>query len=268
MLPTELMPSHCGLKILADGSKYFGKGGDDKTEGNLSKLTDSPLPDFYNNSSSNKMMGYALTVTSKPDKKKKKKSGWGAGSIGEFVVDVEKPMIDVTDTGAVDASHNIQQTQNSKENDCEKKMKGIFTDDPNNTMFVDVTDGDGYDPVGTADRTPVDKNDDEHNHVYNTGKNIKKATSLYAPAGGKIVGTGVLDDQNWMSVYYASLGGEKNVVLQVWHVENYNSKKQTLRQDGGILLGQMGENGNYTYSSSNKAQGWHVHIQAFRWWGK
>jgi hypothetical protein len=71
-----------------------------------------------------------------------------------------------------------------------------------------------------------------------------------------------------MSVYYASLGGEKNVVLQVWHVENYNSKKQTLRQDGGILLGQMGENGNYTYSSSNKAQGWHVHIQAFRWWGK
>jgi YD repeat-containing protein len=106
MLPTELMPSHCGLKILADGSKYFGKGGDDKTEGNVSKLTDSPLPDFYNNSESNKMMAFTLSATNKPDKKKKKKSGWGAGSIGEFVVDVEKPMIDVTDTGMVDASQS------------------------------------------------------------------------------------------------------------------------------------------------------------------
>jgi hypothetical protein len=63
-----------------------------------------PLPDAYN--SSNEMMAFALAATSKPDKKTKKKSGWGVGSIGEFVVDVEKPMIDTTDTGMVDASQS------------------------------------------------------------------------------------------------------------------------------------------------------------------
>lgn len=148
---------------------------------------------------------------------------------------------------------------------CEKLLARTFTDDPN-TRFVDVTDGDGYDPIIQSDRTPRDEHDDEHNHIYNAESDIKKHTNIFAPGGGQVVGSGVLDGQNWMSVYYKRLGGVNNVILQIWHVENYNGRGG-IRQNGRILLGQMGENGNIRYGPPGSPEGWHVHINAYTWWG-
>lgn len=71
-----------------------------------------------------------------------------------------------------------------------------------------------------------------------------------------------------MSVYYKNLGGVSNVILQIWHVENYNGRGG-VRQGGRTLLGQMGENGSYPYYNiKGTPQGWHIHVNAYKWWGK
>jgi hypothetical protein len=149
---------------------------------------------------------------------------------------------------------------------CERRIAATFSDDPN-ARFVDVTDGDGYDPVIQSNRTPRNAADDEHNHLYNAAGTPMNNTNVFAPGGGRVVGTGVSDGQNWMSVYYRNLGGVSNVILQIWHVENYNGRGGT-PQGGRILLGQMGENGNIRYSPPGNPEGWHVHINAYQWWGR
>gem|GEM_PF-5270477 len=68
-----------------------------------------------------------------------------------------------------------------------------------------------------------------------------------------------------MSVHYGNLGGVRNVILQFWHVENNTGG---IAQGGRVLLGQMGLNGNVRYGSVGSPEGWHVHINAYRWWGK
>ncbi len=104
-LPLELIPTHCALKILADGNKFFGNWGADKKQGNVAKIYDSPLSSDYN--SSNEMMGFALTSSSKKDKQKKKKGGSGDDTFygaanGESFVTVRDDSI----PGFVDASDN------------------------------------------------------------------------------------------------------------------------------------------------------------------
>jgi hypothetical protein len=109
---------------------------------------------------------------------------------------------------------------------------------------VDVTDGDGYDPVIQSDRTPQNAAADEHNHLYNAQDTPKDNTNVFAPGGGRVVGSGVDDGQNWTSVYYRKLGGVSNVIIQFWHVENNTGG---ISQGGRLLLGQMGENGSIPY---------------------
>jgi hypothetical protein len=175
-------------------------------------------------------------------------------SIGEFTVDV-------------DASVPFEQVNaefSFDTNDCEKKLAKIFSNDPDAT-FVDVTDGDGFDPVLGYDRTPRDANDDEHNHLYNSAQTPNAATNVLAPVGGEVIGKGEWDGQNYLSLFYPNLGGSKDVVLQIWHVEGSAKPKA---QDGRLLLGQMGENGTIGYLAvTGKPDGYHIHINAYSWWG-
>ena len=57
--------------------------------------------------------------------------------------------------------------------------------------------------------------------------------------------------QNYVNVFYPTLGGEKNIVLQFFHVENF-IKRGRVQADGRILLGTMGENGGFPYPGKKK----------------
>jgi hypothetical protein len=106
---------------------------------------------------------------------------------------------------------------------------------------------------------------EEHNHLYNAQDTPKNDTNVFAPRGGTVVGAGVHAGQNWASVYYKNLGGVSNVILQFWHVENNTGG---ISQGGRVLLGQMGLNGNIRYGPPGSPEGWHVHVNAYKWWGK
>jgi hypothetical protein len=162
-------------------------------------------------------------------------------------------------------------------NPCEQTIASTIGD--NGAVFEDVTDGDGFDSVLGYDRTPADASADEHNHLYNlTGKSVKgngkwgistvvkTPTNIYAPSGFQVVGQGVWEGQRWLSLYYKDLNGVKDVVLQFWHVEG---AVKSASISGRTQIGNMGENGNIQAGSMpNKMETWHVHLNAYKWWGK
>ena len=156
--------------------------------------------------------------------------------------------------------------------DCESFLANLFTG-VSDTIFSDVTDGD---PVDTLTGT----NDDPangvrvvgymqtHNHGYNPISDPTRATQIFAPAGGRILGglnvtSEASGKQTYVNVFYPSLGGQKNIVLQFFHIENFTGRKQA---DGRILLGTMGENGIWS-AYPGRTKGYHYHINAWKWWG-
>jgi len=170
---------------------------------------------------------------------------------------------------------------------CETYLASIFTDDPK-AFFVDVNDGNGYDPIQDENKSYLPYGSkaplvdgkfigtpgETHNHIYNDPfGDIKKNTNIYAPAGGKILDSGKEStSQNYVTIYYPKFGKETDVVLQIFHIENFNKELIGKSTGKGILLGQMGPNGEWKYNALDGKDsvpiGWHIHINATKkWWG-
>lgn len=180
--------------------------------------------------------------------------------------------------GTGDRAHGESKQQ--KSTPCEKFLAGQFTRDPK-AIFVDVNDGDGFDPITGDNRTfypygtkpPVQGTIGEtHNHIYNDpAGNVAKPTEIYAPSGGEILDSGLTSGgDTFITVFYSRFGTEKDVVLQIIHVENFNKKllgAATGRK--GVLLGRMGPNGSFHYEAvAGNPLGYHVHINAMKKWWK
>lgn len=167
--------------------------------------------------------------------------------------------------------------------DCEFLLAYKFMRTPGN-YFADVTDGDPTDPLagssGLSDLTTKAGVNylATHNHGYNPEGDLFRETPVYAPPGGVILGglanhNTTKDDpigQTAVSVFYSSIGGESDIVLQFYHVENYAGRRMA---DGSLYLGTMGKNGMYLYryipgrEQYKKIEGYHLHINAWKWWG-
>ena len=104
------MPMHCQITQLEGGNLFLGDLLSANTENNPKKivLTDSPLPDFGNYSGANEMLNYALSSSAKKDKKKKQSKTLAQVNIP---ISFDAPLIDMTDTGGIDASQSGQQPQ-------------------------------------------------------------------------------------------------------------------------------------------------------------
>jgi hypothetical protein len=291
------MPSHCGLKILADGSKYFGKGGDDKTEGNVSKLTDSPLLDIYNNSSANQMMGYALTVTAKPDKKKKKEKAdgcrWNADGTPDCTVQSERAkdlLIDMTDTGMLDASQSGDDIPKASEiaarekakppiTNCEKYLAGLLTNNGYVSTGFDYTrkGANGEAPQYRGDSINYDGTFSQgHLHVFAHVYADFKADSdanFYIPAGGRLIvrkGLGGFSESgaslssggdSFVLVQFPNgLGNVKEkVTLFVGHIKNVPAPGTVNRNiNTRRLIGTTGGEGGNGRGSN------HIHLELLR----
>lgn len=165
-------------------------------------------------------------------------------------------------------------------NDCEKYLAKLFTRQTDVT-FSDVTDDDPIDTLTGLDENPENAIANPnvgfaqtHNHGYNPVSDPTRATSIYAPTGGRVIGSGYdSGGQSYVNVFYRNLGGESNIVLQFFH--SFHKGKfngGTQQADGSILIGTMGTNGSwsngYGKSSDGKyVQGFHYHINAWKWWG-
>jgi YD repeat-containing protein len=173
---------------------------------------------------------------------------------------------------------------------CEQQLARLFTDDPK-AVFVDVTDGDGFDPIQGSDRSQSSANPDTHNHLYNDPKgDLMKNINIYAPPGGTIVGVGewkppkgAYGAANFINIRYAKLGAATDVVLQIWHVEPLNKSligQSTGDNPRGLLLGSTGANGVTAYLASRKPgyfrgprgdeaypapNGVHIHVNLFKY---
>lgn len=154
-------------------------------------------------------------------------------------------------------------------NDCEKYLAKAFTG-ASDTMFSDVTDGDGrdaLDPRADKDYKTYNRSYVEtHNHGYNPVNDPARETSIYAPSGGVVIGGLVYDSagQSVVNVFYRKFGNQSNIMLQFFHVENF--KGGLLQTDGSKLLGTFGPNGSWKYPGGK--DGYHYHVNAWKWWGK
>jgi hypothetical protein len=179
------------------------------------------------------------------------------------------------------AGYEVQLRGQQHQTDCEKYLAGIFSRDPN-ALFVDVMDGDGSDPTrpgwdmsyrpyGSGPVLNGSPEGETHNHLYNDPLgDITKAMDIYAPGGGTILDSGQdSNGQNFITIYYPNFGRATDVVLQIFHVENFNTRMIGSQTGNGVLLGQMGLNGTWTYQNrAGNPTGYHVHINAMKKWWK
>jgi hypothetical protein len=157
-------------------------------------------------------------------------------------------------------------------NDCENKIAKIITDEPN-AVFSDVGDDDDYD-IGVQNTKPISEDGtNTHHHLYpdDPSGRSKNPINIFAPGGGIIVDSGQDSrGQNYITIFYKKLGSLTNVGLQIVHVENFNKNLINKSTGSGLLLGQMGENGlmtNFVGPNRKPMQGFHIHLNAFKWWG-
>jgi YD repeat-containing protein len=168
---------------------------------------------------------------------------------------------------------------------CEEQLARLFTDDPN-TILVNILDGDDFDPVQNANRPPDKDGGNVHNHIYNNPfggfGEIFNRTNIFAPGGGTIIDSGKTSDgQNFTSIYYPKFGTEKDVVLEIYHLENFNRSLVGTRTTGArSFVGQMGPNGDFGYLVLRETikfpwgpqlfipMGYHIHLTATKKWWK
>ena len=176
-----------------------------------------------------------------------------------------------------------RQTQTPRMNDCEKYLARLFTK-RDDTIFSDVTDGEPIDTLTGQNEDPAnslltpDKRIQQHNHAYNPTSQPSRETEIFAPAGGEIIGSGVTSKANgsqaFVNVFYRQLGGEKNVVLQFFHTfHNRKFSGGKVQTDGTMLVGALGPNGVWSLGygkgpDGKPIRGFHLHINAWKWWGK
>jgi hypothetical protein len=154
-------------------------------------------------------------------------------------------------------------------NECEKKLATQIFTNQKDMYFSDVLDGDSSDPRGYKNGSIPNPDNDTHNHLLNPLSDPFRETEVLAPAGGIQVWRGVVFGQNHIVLFYPELGGEKNVILNIVHVEKYAGKGKMA--DGRLRIGTMGKNGllkgrvSDPLPERNKPKGWHIHINAYKW---
>jgi hypothetical protein len=171
------------------------------------------------------------------------------------------------------------QVAQPQQSPCEQFLARQFTDDPN-ALFVDINDGNGFDPVIGADKSYIPFGTkppfsgslgETHNHIYNDPKDVKKPINILAPSGGVILDSGYTSKRDsFITVYYKNYGTEKDVVLQFLHVDNFNRRLLDRPTDDAVL-GQMGPEGGGAFRYDKvpgRPMGYHVHVNAMKKWWK
>jgi YD repeat-containing protein len=273
------MPSHCQTAaLISAGGKlpWSDEYSPHKLPGRdpYRETPHNPSPPSPENTYSFRVMNAALKSSTK------KNPEGGCDNDGDGIQDTPCNVygsIDMSDTGWVspgqidEDEYSLRKSrQMSNAKDCEKFLAQLFSG-TSDAIFSDVTDGDPIDPVTNTNEDYLVSGFSylkTHNHLYNPLNDIKRVTNVYAPAGGVVLGgldflNKDTEAQSVVSVFYKQLGGQSNIVLQFFHVENFNPQVQS---DGRILLGTMGVNGNFLYGGFAGKTGYHIHINAWKWW--
>jgi RHS repeat-associated protein len=172
-----------------------------------------------------------------------------------------------------------EQAQQGQQDDTvmspsERWLAGNFGD--SGTYFSNPNDGDPVDQTIGEARNDANARNDPENHMYGSMTDPDVKSAFYIPKGGKFIGQGTYTESgggksSYALIYFAELGGLKNVTVAVFHMVNI-TPNSPVQKDGRRKLGEMGpgmgggwsfkkmdEKGRFIYKPS-----FHFHLEIYR----
>lgn len=142
--------------------------------------------------------------------------------------------------------------------------------------FANPNDGNTFDATKQINRDFSTKIDPE-NHIYPSASDPKAKGSFYVPEGGTYIGTSEYTEESGTKikvymVYFAKLGGIRNVTIGVFHLVNFDphlSRDATGRRKLGDFGPGNGGEWEYMHKTVNgkivsSGMGSHIHLEIFR----
>ncbi len=188
-LPTDLIPTHCALKMIADikgGGLWLGPTSTKNKEGNIANLShESSHSDPGRGGvalAANNALSSAVTATTKPGEQEDGCSYSSDG--GEPNCNVQSLPAVSDPIEANNAEFGGGDPPPSSQTECEIKIARAFGDE--GAYFSDPHDGDAVDlttgmsPIGNANAAKQSSGD---NHLYGSATDPDARTAFYLPAG-------------------------------------------------------------------------------------